>query len=104
MQEYGCGKMNFGNMQVSEERKMAAHAGACRAAGVSFIPLVVESLGGWRYEAIQTKELSVVSRDNAWDFEREAHAQTNVALRVASTALALYSVSGSAARARRCIY
>ena len=33
---------------------MAAHAGACRAAGVSFIPLVVESLGGWSYEAIQT--------------------------------------------------
>ena len=25
-----------------------------RAAGVSFIPLVVESLGGWSYEAIQT--------------------------------------------------
>ena len=41
-------------LQVSEERKMAAHAGACQAAGVSFIPLVVESLGGWSYEAIQT--------------------------------------------------
>ena len=38
-------------LQVGEERKMAAHAGACRAAGV---PLVVESLGGWSYEAIQT--------------------------------------------------
>ena len=35
-------------LQVGEERKMAAHA------GVSFIPLVVESLGGWSYEAIQT--------------------------------------------------
>ena len=41
-------------LQVGEERKMAAHVGACRAAGVSFIPLVVESLGGWSYEAIQT--------------------------------------------------
>ena len=33
---------------------MIAHAGACRADGVTFIPLVVESLGGWSDEAIQT--------------------------------------------------
>ena len=33
---------------------MIAHAGVCRAAGVTFIPLVVESLGGWSEEAIQT--------------------------------------------------
>ena len=40
-------------LQVGEDRKMIAHAGACRAAGVTFIPLVVESLGGWSEEAIQ---------------------------------------------------
>ena len=28
-------------------RKMAAHAESCRAVGVSFVPLVVETLGGW---------------------------------------------------------
>ncbi len=33
---------------------MAAHAGACRAIGVIFIPLVVESLGGWSQEDTQT--------------------------------------------------
>ena len=33
---------------------MITHGGACRAAGVTFIPLVVESLGGWSEEAIQT--------------------------------------------------
>ena len=41
-------------LRVGEERKMVAHSGACQAAGVTFIPLVVESLGGWREEAIQT--------------------------------------------------
>ena len=41
-------------LRVGEERKMAAHAGPCRAAGVTFIPLVVESLGGWSEEAIYT--------------------------------------------------
>ena len=39
-------------LRVGEERKMAAHAGPCRAACVTFIPLVVESLGGWSEEAI----------------------------------------------------
>ena len=41
-------------LRVGEERKMIAHAGACRAGGVTFIPLVMESLGGWSEEAIQT--------------------------------------------------
>ena len=36
---------------VGEERKLAAHAEACCSAGVTFIPLVVESLGGWSDEA-----------------------------------------------------
>ena len=33
-------------LSVGKERKMVAHAEACRAVGVTFIPLVVESLGG----------------------------------------------------------
>ena len=36
---------------VGAERKLATHAVACRAAGIAFIPLVVESLGGWSNEA-----------------------------------------------------
>ena len=39
---------------LGEERKMAAHAEACRAVGVLFVPLVVESVGGWSDEAIHT--------------------------------------------------
>ena len=31
---------------------MAAHNEACRSVGVVFIPLVVESLGGWNEEAV----------------------------------------------------
>ena len=41
-------------LQVSEDRKMAAHADACRAVGVVFVPLVMEILGGWCDEAIRT--------------------------------------------------
>ncbi len=33
---------------------MAAHSDACRAAGILFVPLVVETLGGWSDEAIRT--------------------------------------------------
>ena len=39
---------------VGEERKMAAHAEECRAVGISFIALVVETLGGWSENAIHT--------------------------------------------------
>ena len=43
-------------LQVGEDRKMhmAAHADACRAVGVVFVPLVMETLGGWCDEAIWT--------------------------------------------------
>ena len=37
-----------------EERKRAAHNNACRLVGVTFTPLVMESLGGWSDEAICT--------------------------------------------------
>jgi hypothetical protein len=41
-------------LSVGETRKVSAHADACRAVGVSFIPLVVESIGGWSKQALDT--------------------------------------------------
>ena len=38
-------------LKLAEERKMAAHNAECRGAGVSFVPLAVELLGGWSHEA-----------------------------------------------------
>ena len=39
---------------VAEERKIAAHAEDCQAAGVHFIPLVMETVGGWGRDLIET--------------------------------------------------
>ena len=39
---------------VGEERKLAAHADACQAVGVSFIPLVVETLRGMSASSVST--------------------------------------------------
>ena len=41
-------------LAVGEERKLAAHAEACRSVGVTFIPLVAESIGGWSDWAEET--------------------------------------------------
>ena len=41
-------------LKVGEQRKMAAHGEECKEAGINFIPIVVETLGGWSSEAIQT--------------------------------------------------
>ena len=41
-------------LTVAEERKMAAHAEACHAVGVLFIPLAAETLGALSREAIDT--------------------------------------------------
>ena len=41
-------------LAVGKERKRASHAEACHSVGVNFIPLVVESLGGWSKEAADT--------------------------------------------------
>ena len=40
-------------LSVGEGRKFAAHAVSCRSVGVSFIPLLVESLGGWNSRAME---------------------------------------------------
>ena len=39
---------------VGEERKRASHSSSCHSAGISFVPLVVETLGGWSSEAVET--------------------------------------------------
>ena len=39
---------------LGEERRLSVHAEACRSVGVSFIPLVMESVGGWSDEAADT--------------------------------------------------
>ena len=37
---------------IAEERKLAAHVEDCCSVGVNFIPLVLESLGGWGQDLI----------------------------------------------------
>ena len=39
---------------VGEGRKISAHAAPCASVGVSFIPLMVETLGGWSDKASDT--------------------------------------------------
>ena len=41
-------------LHVGEERKMVAHAEACRSVGVHFVLIVAETLGGWSELAIDT--------------------------------------------------
>ena len=41
-------------LRIAEERKFAAHGAACQAAGISFIPLAVETLGGLSVTAADT--------------------------------------------------
>jgi hypothetical protein len=38
-------------LSVGEARKMSVHLDACLSEGISFIPLIVESLGGWSSQA-----------------------------------------------------
>jgi len=47
-------------LSIGEERKLATHSEACLAAGISFVPLVVETLGGWSDLAAET--LSSIGR------------------------------------------
>ena len=41
-------------LQVGEERKINAHAESCHSRDILFVPLVVETIGGWSDEAIKT--------------------------------------------------
>ena len=42
------------SLSVAENRKIASYIPACHSSGVLFIPLVVETLGGWSPTAFQT--------------------------------------------------
>ena len=41
-------------LSVGEYHKHSAHSDACREVGVSFVPLLVETIGGWSEKASQT--------------------------------------------------
>ena len=41
-------------LQVAEARKIATHDQNCRSEGIVFVPLAVETLGGWSSLAIDT--------------------------------------------------
>ena len=41
-------------LRVGVQQKLTEYLSACRSAGVDFVPLVVESLGGWCPDAIST--------------------------------------------------
>ena len=41
-------------LEVATSRKLATHLSLCRAAGLDFIPLAVETLGGWFRDAADT--------------------------------------------------
>ena len=41
-------------LEVATSRKLATHLSPCRAAGLDFIPLAVETLGGWFRDATDT--------------------------------------------------
>ena len=41
-------------LSVADGRKRALHQGVCQATGIDFVPLVVETLGGWSQEAVET--------------------------------------------------
>ena len=41
-------------LAIEEERKLTIHSNPCHSIKISFVPLVMESLGGWSEEAINT--------------------------------------------------
>ena len=54
----GAGSEKGYDLKLAEERKMVAHNAECRGVGVSFVPLAVESLGGWsQEEALQISRI-----------------------------------------------
>ena len=61
------------SLSVARERKMAAHSETCQSVGVSFVPMVVETLGGWDEEAVRSVQSlpSVARRVNAWEFHHQ---------------------------------
>lgn len=44
-------------LSVAEQRKRSVHLADCQRVGVSFLPMAVESLGGWSRDALSTIRL-----------------------------------------------
>ena len=44
-------------LSIAEQRKRTVHLVDCQSVGVSFLPLAVESLGGWSHDALRTIKL-----------------------------------------------
>ena len=55
-------------LSVGEERKRAAHSEACHAVGVTFIPMVVEALGGWGRRQLSPSRSLDGFRASDWEF------------------------------------
>ena len=57
-------------LSVARERKVVSHSD-CQSAGVSFVPIVVETLGvGMKRRSVQSLP-SVARRVNAWEFHHQ---------------------------------
>ena len=41
-------------LSVADRKKRASYQSACQAVGLSYVPLAVETLGGWSEEAVET--------------------------------------------------
>ena len=41
-------------LRLGEERKMRVHAEPCQSIGILFVPLIVQTIGGWSDQAVTT--------------------------------------------------
>ena len=64
-------------LQFRHNTKMAGAAAECQAQGIAFLPLVVESLGGWDERAVhQVKKLSSALARNSGEEEGDTWRKT----------------------------
>ena len=78
-------------LQFRHNTKMAGAAAECQAQGIAFLPLVVESLGGWDERAVhQVKKLSSALARNSGEDEGDTWRKT-------ITRLSILLVKGNAA-------
>ena len=94
------------SLSVAENRKIASHSSACHSSGVSFIPLAVETLGGWSPTAFQTlksigwlqaQQLGLCPKDNCFHlFQRLPVNQwrSNANMWISHGAIYLFMVNG----------
>ena len=78
-------------LQFRYNTKMAGAAAECQAQGIAFLPLVVESLGGWDERAVhQVKKLTSALARNSGEDEGDTWRKT-------ITRLSILLVKGNAA-------